>query len=352
MGFSQKKLQPVRNSELTGIELPVGSSRDKRFLSVTSARILLEMESKKDGTAINDVEVLYLPPTSTSNYGADSLVTSFTQAGWSMSGVERDNKYLWLTKDAKAIMVYFQMDPKQTQLYFGLAASNPFGGGQSNTAMPMNNNTVTPPAPSDPNPPPVPTPPQNNYTPPPLTQTPMNMERTAPVPAGNNGITISTINFDDGWVSMPMADWVQVTKGEFTVFLHYPSRLPENLASGEYEVILKYYWDLLVQPRYTFSNIEIRKDNIYNYKREYFMEADAVETNSGKTCHVCFRIFMENGVASCVEIQSSSKNSYYASFPTIESVDPLRRYNKFAVSMADLIGEWQKKYWKLWLNLL
>ncbi|MBL0134780.1 MAG: hypothetical protein IPP79_12675 [Chitinophagaceae bacterium] len=67
-----------------------------------------------------------------------------------------------------------------------------------------------------------------------------------------------------------------------------------------------------------------------------------METNTGKSCHVSFRIFMENGIASCVEIQSSSKNNYWASFPTIESIDPLRSYNKFAVTQGDLVGEWQE----------
>lgn len=350
---AQKKVVPVSQSGFTGIALPAGSKQDKRFLSETSAKLLLEMESKKTGMAISDIEVLYLPPVVAGGYNDDSLITALSAIGWNITPAGSDDKYVWLQKDGKSIMAYYEKSSKkETQLYFGTAAAGSSNagnnGGYSNP--PVNNNPPGgyPPLPppvtnqqdnSNNNPPPPPPPP-----PPPVVPSgpPMNMERTGPVPAGNNGITISTINFDDGWVSMPMADWVQITKGEFKVFLHYASPLPENLRSEEYNVIINYYWSQLLQPRYTFSNVEIRKDNTYSYKREYFMEADAVETSSGRSCHVCLRIYMENGIATCVEIQADSKNSYYATFPTIESIDPLKGYNKFAVSQADIVGEWQE----------
>lgn len=354
MTIAQKKVVPVSQSALTGISLPSGSKQDKRFLSETSARMLLEMESKKTGMEIKDVEVIYLPPIVAGSYNDDSLITALSAIGWNISPVGTDDKYVLLQKDGKSVMAYYEKSTKkETQLYLGVTAaitSNAGNNGGYQNPQVYNN----PPSGYPPPPPPVtnqqdysnnnnnPPPPPPPAPPPPSSAPPMNMERTAPTPAGNNGITISTINFDDGWVSMPMADWVQVTKGEFTVLLHYPSHLPDNLQSEEYEVILKYYWNLLVQPRYTLSNIEIRKDNNYNYQREYFMESDAVETNTGKSCHVSFRIFLESGIASCVEIQSSSKNIYWASFPTIESINPLRSYNKFAVTQGDLVGEWQE----------
>lgn len=346
MTFAQKKVVPVSQSALTGIPLPSGAKQDKRFLSETSARMLLEMESKKTGMEIKDVEVIYLPPVVAGGYNDDSLITTLSSMGWNISPVGSDDKYVLLQKDGKSVMAYYEKGiKKETQLYLGVTAainSNAGNnGGYQNPPVYNNPSSGNPPPPvtnqqdygnnnSNPPPPPPPTPP------------PMNMERTTSTPAGNNGITISTINFDDGWVSMPMADWVEVTKGEFKVFLHYSQPLPDNLRGAEGNDILNHFWGLLVQPRYTASNIEYQKPDPYSYKRDYFMEADGIETISGRNCHIGFKLMIESGVVSFVEIQSSSKSSQNASFTTAESIDKMRGYNKFAVTNNDLLGEWQE----------
>ena len=122
---AQKNLKPASQSILTGVILPQGSKQDKRFLTVLSAKTLLELESKKVNARLNITEVFYLPPVSVSGFNADSLVNQLTGFGWNIIPLESDDKYVWLQKDNRSIITYFLMNEKQTELYFGEALTPP-----------------------------------------------------------------------------------------------------------------------------------------------------------------------------------------------------------------------------------
>lgn len=123
--MAQKKLVPVNQSALAGIVLPAGSKQDKRWLSESSAQVLLEMESQKAKTGVKNMEVLYLPPVSSSGFNSDSLVALLTSAGWELTGIEGDDKYVWLQKNGRYLIAYFLTEEKQTQLYFAEALKIP-----------------------------------------------------------------------------------------------------------------------------------------------------------------------------------------------------------------------------------
>jgi hypothetical protein len=122
---AQKKVIPVLQSALTGIVLPAGSKQDKRLLSESAAKMLLETESKKANTGVKNTEVLYLPPVSACGFDADSLVARFSGDGWEIKPIETDNKYVWLQKNGRYVIVYFFMEKKETQLYFAEAIATP-----------------------------------------------------------------------------------------------------------------------------------------------------------------------------------------------------------------------------------
>ena len=122
---AQKKLVPITQSALTGVILPAGSTQDKRWLSESSAKLLLELESKKANTGVKNTEVLYLPPVSTSGFNSDSLVSQLSGIGWEIIPIEADDKYVWLQKNGRYLIAYFQMGEKQTQLYFAEALAVP-----------------------------------------------------------------------------------------------------------------------------------------------------------------------------------------------------------------------------------
>ena len=137
--FAQKKLVPVQQSTLTGIGLPTGSKQDSRMLSVAGAKMLLEMESKKKNAAVSSPEVLVLPPVTAGGFNADSLVKYLSDLGWVISVVEEDNKYAWLQKDGRSVIMYFSMNAKEIGLYFAETNLPP---ANSNTTTTVQNNTV------------------------------------------------------------------------------------------------------------------------------------------------------------------------------------------------------------------
>jgi hypothetical protein len=76
------------------------------------------------------------------------------------------------------------------------------------------------------------------------------VKQTAPL---TNGFAFITTNFDDGWTSTVQEDWVQVTKGNTKVLLHYPNN-KINAANTDVDVMCAAAWNVLVAPRY--SNME------------------------------------------------------------------------------------------------
>lgn len=119
--FAQKKVVAIFQSALTGVALPQGSRQDKRGMIEMSAKLLLQMESKKVNASIKIIEVLYLP----AGFTSDSLVNQLTALGWNIIPVEADDKYVWLQKNGRSVLTYFFMNEKQTELYFGEAETPP-----------------------------------------------------------------------------------------------------------------------------------------------------------------------------------------------------------------------------------
>ncbi|MBX2915462.1 MAG: hypothetical protein KF856_09365 [Cyclobacteriaceae bacterium] len=155
---------------------------------------------------------------------------------------------------------------------------------------------------------------------------------------GNHGIITATTNFDDGWVAQPFADYVRVTKNQFTVLLHYGIEITDELrSSNQLEAVL---FDRFILPRYNVSNIRKFDNGGPCYFCVHFFEADALEKSTGKRYHLGFRIITNNGISKCIEILSPSQAAFHQEFPTPEKVESLLNYNKFAVTVNDLAGDW------------
>lgn len=154
----------------------------------------------------------------------------------------------------------------------------------------------------------------------------------------NHGIFTTTTNFDDGWVAQPFADYVRITKNQFTVLLHYGIEITDELRStNQLEAVL---FDRFILPRYNVSNIRKFDNGGPCYFCVHFFEADAVEKSTGKRYHLGFRIITNNGISKCIEILSPSQTAFQQEFPNPEKVEALLNYNKFAVTLNDLAGDW------------
>lgn len=177
--------------------------------------------------------------------------------------------------------------------------------------------------------------PQQNQ---PATQSTTQGVYTVTTAPGNHGIFTATTNFDDGWVAQPFADYVRVTKNQFTVLLHYGVEVTDELrATNQLEAVL---FDRFILPRYNVSNIRKFDNGGPCYLCVHFFEADAIEKSTGKRYHLAFRIITNNGVSRCIEILSSSQSVFQQEFPNQEKVENLLNYNKFAVTINDLAGDW------------
>jgi len=180
-----------------------------------------------------------------------------------------------------------------------------------------------------------------------------NLEKkTQPAPgAKNDGFTFSTTNFDDGWTSTVQEDWVEVTKGNIKVLIHYPKE--GTIFPADPEPLTIAAWNILVAPRY--SNLrEYKTTSITAYKRPYLGFGYLTENSTGKEVYV---LLFRQGETGWLEFVSPDKNSFIQQYKfdpeTIrwdsetDLLNPLvqmTNYNKFAVAAADFKGEWSSDF--------
>jgi hypothetical protein len=171
-------------------------------------------------------------------------------------------------------------------------------------------------------------------------------DNPSPLPAKSNGFAYSTTNFDDGWVSTIKTDWVEVSKGNIKVLLHYPNKIADA-----YNSVLRtednQAWNTLVAPRYeNLKNFQWR--SIQSWESISFMEGDLVEKASGRAVHVVlFKKHYSNGNGRYLEFIADSKSdleTYFGSYHNTEfdwdNYTNMQWRNKFAIGAGDLIGKW------------
>jgi hypothetical protein len=337
--FAQKKLIPISQSALTGINLPPGSKQDSRLLMELSGKALLEMETKKVNTTVTKTEIFYLPALA-EGADPDSIVQQLTVLGWSIIPIQGDDKFVWLQKDNRYIITYFSLNKKEHDLYFGEVANAP-ASGNNNPVQNTNNNSQQHTQQTDP---------QQNGQQQSNTQQPVqNISNTI---AKQDGFAFNTTNFDDGFTSVVQEDWVETTKGNIKVLIHYP-----NKKADEYNSVLldglKNAWNVLVAPRYSSaSNFEFKP--LQSWQSIEFAEADMMENATGKTVHVVlFKKNFSGGGGKFLEFISANKNVFEQEFGAYtneataagwDKMAAMANYNKFAVGASDLIGKWTTNF--------
>src|SRR6187399_1129350 len=186
-----------------------------------------------------------------------------------------------------------------------------------------------------------------------INKTPANQEKnTQPTfSAKNDGFTFTTTNFDDGWTSTVQEDWVEVTKGNIKVVIHYPKE--GTIFPADPEPLTNAAWNILVAPRY--SNLrEYKTTSITAYKRPYLGFGYLTENSTGKEVYV---LLFRQGETGWLEFVSPDKNSFIQQYKfdpeTIkwdsesDLLNPLVQmvnYNKFAVAESDFNGTWTSDF--------
>ena len=165
-----------------------------------------------------------------------------------------------------------------------------------------------------------------------------------------SSFTFNTTNFDDGWTSTVQEDWVEVTKGNIKVLIHYPNKNADAYNSVLLDG-LKNAWNVLVAPKYSSaSNFEFKP--ITGWQSIEFAEADMVEKNTSKTVHVVlYKMGYSNGSGRYLEFITAKKSSFEQEFGSYhettygwENMEKMANYNKFAVAASDLNGKWTNDF--------
>lgn len=173
-----------------------------------------------------------------------------------------------------------------------------------------------------------------------------------PVAVSNtNGYGFTTTNFDDGWTSTVQADWVEVTKGNIKVLLHYPKK--GTIFPADPDPLIRGAWDILVAPHYS-SLRNFKTAYISTYDRPYLGMGYATSNSTGKEVFV---VFFRRGDSGWLEFIAPDKNSFIQYFKfdpekiqwdsNSDLLNPLAamvNYNKFAITASDFTGTWSSDF--------
>lgn len=339
-GYSQSKLVSISRSLLTGIQLPAETKQDNRILSTASARTLLQMKAEEGGITVGDqVEVFTMPP-STGNQTIEVVKAAAQKAGWEIRPFTNEVTYSLLVNKQRIVLMYLESLKKETALYF-LVVTSPAPATVSNNASTtevivqskqtdvqakseaQTQTQVVVPA--------VAIKQQENKTSTAITTT------SSTATTDNSGFTYSTINFDDGWTSTIEGDWVKVAKGNIQVLLYFPIQITDEIRATNLEM-RDYFWNSLIVPNYTIKTAYPLNESL-TYFKVHFTEGEATD-KSGRPVYLALTVLVNSGIASPVLAIAPDKNTYYQQFPEPKNLGSMTGYNRFAVGVKDVVGNW------------
>jgi hypothetical protein len=168
-------------------------------------------------------------------------------------------------------------------------------------------------------------------------------QSTQPIPQStnnpsNSGISISTTNFDDGWVAQPFANWVMVANPNVEVYIYYVEDFSTNY-SGKIEPE-DHYWSTLIPQRFNIQSEERWSE--MTYPPIHYKEGNAVSKETGKSSFIAMDVYFSNGGATVILAVATSKDILKQKFAHPRDLEKMLGYNKFAVCEKDLIGTWEE----------
>lgn len=157
-----------------------------------------------------------------------------------------------------------------------------------------------------------------------------NMNSSQVATSNNNGITIATTNFDDGWTATVKDDYILLTKGIYKVHLCYF----EKFNNESRDKTVDYFYAHQLSKEYTITNTVIRSDQWH-----YYIEGEAMENATGNKCYIAMDVIADNGIAKPVIAISPSQAEHRNQFGT--DLKSILTYNRFGVARQDMAGTWK-----------
>ena len=359
---AQKNVIAAKQTVMLGFQLPEGSRQDKRLISLVAASALLEMESKKEGVAVGSTEVYSLPSATVSGYNSDSLVNALLAGGYEIAGVEGDDKFAWAAKEGNGWLIYFAMENGGTELYIGactrvpdlfgyqgvetvadgdVGSSQPVddvkpvaeeGYNQSETSYGSGNN---------------PDQSQQEYVPISGNDPGQESHDFSSRSEGSNGYKFTRTDFDDGWVSLEEKEWVRVIRGNICVYLCYAVPYNSSTFSGTGVSDRDYYWDNYVARWFITETKQYRDEGEFiSSLAPKYVEGWGTDPMTGKRSFIAMTLAIGTNAAYLTVASVPGESELRQAFPRANDkwssdLADMSRYNRFAVSPADLAGKWQ-----------
>lgn len=330
--LTQKNLQPASSSLVAGIPLPANTKADKRLLIRIAAKTTMDLEAADSNWVLSDNYEVFQLPVGNNNDISDSIITALEDNGWQLLINKRNNKWGLASKGSRRLMIYFETAKKESWLYIADIAQ-----GQATKPATPPTPTVPPPATPQPVQPANPVQPVKPAT-----------------PASSGKYQFHTTNFDDGWTATAQPDWVEVSKGNIKVLLHF-SNSAIDMSSMQTPTINANALNVLVAPRYKDKQNFYAFNGNMSYWRSSGISATLTDAKGAQYFVILFRrgsgpfiefitpdqatFEKEFGVSFVASNDQNLMNSYDESWL---KMDNMQSRNKFAVAPTDLIGNWSE----------
>lgn len=181
---------------------------------------------------------------------------------------------------------------------------------------------------------------------PPTVQQPVStgaVMTTAVPSAINYGITKATTKFNDGWVSTIEPDKVVVTKGNVAVYLYHPLNYDDQSRNAGRD----FFWDQHITRYFRVLSKQYRDhgEMITSFQAPY-IEGTAIDPKTGRTVFLGLYVTSSNGMMFPILAVAADEAALRKTFPNAESqmdsdLSVMGYYNRFAVTLADMVGKWQ-----------
>jgi hypothetical protein len=169
----------------------------------------------------------------------------------------------------------------------------------------------------------------------------------------SSGYQFTNTHFEDGWLAEEKPDWVQVTKANERVLIHYANPVTSEYITDR-DKSVNIAWNNLVAPRYSNLKNYFVFNNAMDPESPQFISGEMTENSSGRKVYV---VLFHRGKSGWLEFISPDKASFIRSYgidqstftfyQDMDSWNPLKKmasYNKFAVAATDIPGTWTNDF--------
>jgi len=157
------------------------------------------------------------------------------------------------------------------------------------------------------------------------------------VPAsGATGISRPVTRFDDGWMATAQQDYVKLTREQTEIRLIYINDALDNARPNTVDAT-DYYWNQYVAPKFQITQSE--KWSGVEYPVIYYKEGTGIDPVTGRPYFIAMKIVYSGGARPIIVI-APDQRQFRQLYAHPNDLDRMLNYNKFALSVADITGQW------------